>query len=69
MTAASVEMTAQSGSPVPNQRQQPLEEGSVDELASLRDFRVSSCPGPLPALSGLHVATYVLSELAGRLNE
>jgi hypothetical protein len=48
MTAASVEMTAQSGSPVPNQRQQPLEEGSVDELASLRDFRVRILPRSAP---------------------
>ena len=40
---------------------------SVDELAPLRDFRVRILPvlGPLPALFGLHIATYVLCELAG----
>ena len=40
---------------------------SVDELAALRDFRVRILPvlGPLPALFGLHIATYVLCELAG----
>jgi tRNA A37 threonylcarbamoyladenosine dehydratase len=42
--------------------------GSVDELAPLRDFRVRILPvlGPLPGLFGLHIATYVLCELAGR---
>jgi tRNA threonylcarbamoyladenosine dehydratase len=45
-----------------------LARGSVDELAPLRDFRVRILPvlGPLPALFGLHIATYVLCELAGR---
>jgi len=45
-----------------------LSKGSVDELAPLRDFRVRILPvlGPLPALFGLHIATYVLCELAGR---
>ena len=45
-----------------------LAKGSVDELAPLRDFRVRILPvlGPLPGLFGLHVATYVLCELAGR---
>ncbi|KAH9048922.1 ubiquitin-protein ligase molybdopterin-converting factor [Lactarius hengduanensis] len=45
-----------------------LAKGSVDELAPLRDFRVRILPvlGPLPALFGLHIATYVLCELAGR---
>ena len=44
-----------------------LAKGSVDELAPLRDFRVRILPvlGPLPALFGLHIATYVLCELAG----
>ncbi|KAH9023347.1 ubiquitin-protein ligase molybdopterin-converting factor [Lactarius pseudohatsudake] len=37
-----------------------LAKGSVDELAPLRDFRVRILPvlGPLPALFGLHIATY-----------
>jgi tRNA threonylcarbamoyladenosine dehydratase len=45
-----------------------LAKGSVDELAPLRDFRVRILPvlGPLPALFGLHIASYVLCELAGR---
>ena len=44
-----------------------LAKGSVDELAPLRDFRVRILPvlGPLPALFGLHIATYVLCKLAG----
>ena len=44
-----------------------LAKGSVDELAPLRDFRVRILPvlGPLPAIFGLHIATYVLCELAG----
>jgi len=45
-----------------------LAKGSVDELAPLRDFRVRILPvlGPLPGLFGLHIASYVLCELAGR---
>ncbi len=45
-----------------------LAKGSVDELAPLRDFRVRILPvlSPLPGLFGLHIATYVLCELAGR---
>jgi hypothetical protein len=45
-----------------------LARGDVDELAPLRDFRVRILPvlGPLPAIFGLHVATYVLCEIAGR---
>ncbi|KAI0249303.1 hypothetical protein BJV78DRAFT_1129765 [Lactifluus subvellereus] len=45
-----------------------LAKGSVDELAPLADFRVRILPvlGPLPALFGLHTATYVLCALAGR---
>jgi len=45
-----------------------LAKGAVDELAPLRDFRVRILPvlGPLPALFGLYIATYVLCELAGR---
>jgi len=45
-----------------------LAKGAVDELAPLRDFRVRILPvlGPLPAIFGLHIATYVLCEIAGR---
>jgi tRNA threonylcarbamoyladenosine dehydratase len=45
-----------------------LAKGAVDELAPLRDFRVRILPvlGPLPGLFGLHIATYVLCEIAGR---
>jgi tRNA A37 threonylcarbamoyladenosine dehydratase len=45
-----------------------LAKGDVDELAPLRDFRVRILPvlGPLPAIFGLHIATYVLCEIAGR---
>jgi tRNA threonylcarbamoyladenosine dehydratase len=45
-----------------------LAKGSVDELAPLRDFRVRILPvlGPLPGLFGLHIASYVLCEIAGR---
>ncbi len=45
-----------------------LAKGSVDELTPLRDFRVRILPvlGPLPGLFGLHIATYVLCEIAGR---
>jgi hypothetical protein len=45
-----------------------LAKGAVDELAPLRDFRVRILPvlGPLPAIFGLHIATYVLCDIAGR---
>jgi tRNA threonylcarbamoyladenosine dehydratase len=45
--------------------------GFVDELAPLRDFRVRILPvlGRLPALFGLHIAMYVLCELAGRASK
>ncbi|KAH9974461.1 hypothetical protein BGW80DRAFT_1491956 [Lactifluus volemus] len=45
-----------------------LAKDSVDELAPLRDFRVRILPvlGPLPAIFGLHIATYVLCELVAR---
>jgi tRNA threonylcarbamoyladenosine dehydratase len=48
-----------------------LARGDVDELAPLRDFRVRILPvlGPLPAIFGLHIATYVLCEIAGRALE
>ncbi|KAH9971494.1 hypothetical protein BGW80DRAFT_442593 [Lactifluus volemus] len=42
--------------------------GSVNEPVPLRDFRVRNLPvlDPLPALCGLHIATYMLCDLAGR---
>jgi tRNA threonylcarbamoyladenosine dehydratase len=45
--------------------------GSVDELAPLRDFRVRILPVLclLPEIFGLHIVTYVLCELAGRVSK
>ncbi|KZW02294.1 hypothetical protein EXIGLDRAFT_735761 [Exidia glandulosa HHB12029] len=42
--------------------------GQVHELAALDDFRVRILPvlGPLPSIFGLHIATYLISDLAGR---
>ncbi|EJD39227.1 hypothetical protein AURDEDRAFT_116185 [Auricularia subglabra TFB-10046 SS5] len=42
--------------------------GQVNELAAFDDFRVRILPvlGPLPALFGLHIATFVVSDLARR---
>ncbi|KAH7090928.1 hypothetical protein BKA62DRAFT_724635 [Auriculariales sp. MPI-PUGE-AT-0066] len=42
--------------------------GAVHELAPLDEFRVRILPvfGPLPAIFGLHIATYIISDLAGR---
>lgn len=43
-----------------------FEKGNVKELGAFDDFRVRILPviGPLPSIFGLHVATYVLCELA-----
>ncbi|EPQ27770.1 uncharacterized protein PFL1_04515 [Pseudozyma flocculosa PF-1] len=48
-----------------------FQKGSVDELAALEDFRVRILPvlGPLPAMFGLAVATYIICELAGHKME
>jgi hypothetical protein len=48
-----------------------LAKGSVDELAPLRDFRGRILPvfGPLPGLFELHIASYMVYEIAGRLLE
>ncbi|KAG6906592.1 hypothetical protein DXG01_012995 [Tephrocybe rancida] len=45
-----------------------FEKGPVKELGVFDDFRVRILPvlGPLPSIFGLHVATYVLCELAGK---
>lgn len=42
--------------------------GSVKELGAFDDFRVRILPvlGPLPALFGLHAATYIVLELGGK---
>ncbi|KAF7317723.1 tRNA threonylcarbamoyladenosine dehydratase [Mycena kentingensis (nom. inval.)] len=42
--------------------------GKVEELGVMDNWRVRVLPvlGPLPAIFGLHAATYVLSELAGK---
>jgi hypothetical protein len=51
----------------------PLDEdefkkGSVKELGAFDDFRVRILPvlGPLPAIFGLHAATYIMLDLAGK---
>ncbi|KAJ7690247.1 ubiquitin-protein ligase molybdopterin-converting factor [Mycena rosella] len=45
-----------------------FDKGPVQELGVLDDFRVRILPvlGPLPAIFGLHIASYVLCELAGK---
>ncbi|TDL27714.1 hypothetical protein BD410DRAFT_760842 [Rickenella mellea] len=45
-----------------------FQQGNVNELAVFPDFRVRIMPvlGPLPAIFGLHIATYILCELAGK---
>ncbi|KAN0064299.1 hypothetical protein ACQY0O_002490 [Thecaphora frezii] len=51
--------------------EEEFQKGSVDELAALEDFRVRILPvlGPLPAMFGLAVATYIICELAGHKME
>lgn len=45
-----------------------FKKGSVKELGAFDDFRVRILPvlGPLPAIFGLHAATYIMLELAGK---
>ncbi|KAI0701849.1 ubiquitin-protein ligase molybdopterin-converting factor [Cytidiella melzeri] len=45
-----------------------FQKGNVKELGAFDDFRVRILPvlGPLPAIFGLHIASYVLCELAGK---
>ncbi|GMK56173.1 hypothetical protein CspeluHIS016_0300130 [Cutaneotrichosporon spelunceum] len=45
-----------------------FQKGAVKELGAFDDFRVRILPvlGPLPALFGLHAATYILMDLAGK---
>ncbi|KAG5643528.1 hypothetical protein DXG03_000720 [Asterophora parasitica] len=48
--------------------EEEFEKGPVKELGVFDDFRVRILPvlGPLPSIFGLHIATYVLCELAGK---
>ncbi|KAB5592675.1 hypothetical protein CTheo_3875 [Ceratobasidium theobromae] len=48
--------------------QDEFEKGNVNELGAFDDFRVRILPvlGPLPALFGLHIATYVVCDIAGK---
>lgn len=48
--------------------QEEFAKGSVKELGVFDDFRVRILPvlGPLPCIFGLHIATYILCDLAGR---
>lgn len=45
-----------------------FKKGSVKELGAFDDFRVRILPvlGPLPAIFGLHAATYIVLDLAGK---
>lgn len=51
--------------------QDEFEKGNVDELAALEDFRVRILPvlGPLPAMFGLAVATFIICEIGGQKME
>ena len=48
--------------------EEEFQKGSVKELGILDDFRVRVLPvlGPLPSIFGLHIATYILCDLAGK---
>ncbi|PWZ01947.1 hypothetical protein BCV70DRAFT_198227 [Testicularia cyperi] len=48
--------------------EEEFQKGNVDELAALEDFRVRILPvlGPLPAMFGLAVATYIICEIGGQ---
>lgn len=51
--------------------EEEFQKGNVDELAALEDFRVRILPvlGPLPAMFGLAVATFILCEIGGQKME
>lgn len=51
--------------------EEEFQKGNVDELAALEDFRVRILPvlGPLPAMFGLAVATYIICEIGGQKME
>ncbi|THH00288.1 hypothetical protein EW026_g2203 [Hermanssonia centrifuga] len=48
--------------------QEEFEKGDVKELGVFDDFRVRILPvlGPLPSIFGLHIASYILCEMAGK---
>ncbi|BEI80898.1 hypothetical protein CcaverHIS002_0200580 [Cutaneotrichosporon cavernicola] len=48
--------------------EEEFQKGAVKELGAFDDFRVRILPvlGPLPALFGLHAATYIIMDLAGK---
>ncbi|KAJ3979853.1 ubiquitin-protein ligase molybdopterin-converting factor [Lentinula detonsa] len=48
--------------------EEEFKKGPVKELGVFDDFRVRILPvlGPLPSIFGLHIATYILCELAGK---
>ncbi|KAI0942867.1 hypothetical protein AcV7_002163 [Taiwanofungus camphoratus] len=48
--------------------EEEFQKGDVKELGVFDDFRVRILPvlGPLPSIFGLHIATYILCELAGK---
>ncbi|KAG6822049.1 hypothetical protein H0H92_015522 [Tricholoma furcatifolium] len=48
--------------------EEEFQKGPVKELGVFDDFRVRILPvlGPLPSIFGLHAATYILCELAGK---
>ncbi|BEJ11603.1 hypothetical protein CspHIS471_0200630 [Cutaneotrichosporon sp. HIS471] len=48
--------------------EEEFQKGAVKELGAFDDFRVRILPvlGPLPALFGLHAATYIMMDLAGK---
>ena len=48
--------------------EEEFQKGLVKELGAFDDFRVRILPviGPLPSIFGLHAATYILCELAGK---
>lgn len=51
--------------PLPDEE---FEKGNVKELSAFNDFRVRILPvlGPLPAIFGLNIASYIVCELAGK---
>ncbi|KAJ1021096.1 hypothetical protein NDA16_003882 [Ustilago loliicola] len=51
--------------------EEEFQKGNVDELAALEDFRVRILPvlGPLPAMFGLAVATFIINEIGGQKME
>jgi hypothetical protein len=48
--------------------EEEFKKGNVKELGAFDDFRVRILPvlGPLPAIFGLNIATYILQDLAGK---